>query len=306
MPRGSTYVDNAQNRRLGRVGAPMGSMPVSRSSGASSVPSQGTYVDNAQNRSLGRVGAPMGSMPVSRSSGASSVGAGMGSATVSWSPYGGGGSSNYSFISHSSYIDNAYNQSVGPFGASNFGLIPMSVDNANNQSVGPFGASNFGLMPMSVDNANNQSVGPFGASNFGSMPVSRSSGLSSVPSQDTYVDNAYNQSLGRVGAALGSMSISKKGQGSTASSYSSEETELYVDNVLNRSLGRVEKPLETAPHHRPTTTEDRLHENDTINQGLGVTGKKITKKSFRKNEKKTDQPADLLSKIGCDDVSKMA
>ena len=84
------YVDNAQNRRLGRVGMPHGTAVVSRSGGgtrssssgggysassyngggaASSTSSQRCYVDNAQNRSFGRVGMPHGTAVVSRSGG---------------------------------------------------------------------------------------------------------------------------------------------------------------------------------------------------------------------------------------------
>ncbi|XP_071802211.1 uncharacterized protein [Asterias amurensis] len=213
MPRGKTYVDNAQNRSLGRVGAAMGSAPVSRSSGGGggggassySSSSHSTYVDNSYNRSIGRVGAPMGSMPVSRSSGASSV------------------------PSQGTYVDNAYNRSHGRVGAPK-----------------------------------------------GSMPVSRSSGASSV------------------GAALGSMSISEKGQGSTASSCTpGEEIKRYVDNALNRRLGRVGKPLGTAPHHRPKTTEDRFYKDNARNRELGRVGDKIPKQRSRKDEQKTVRPEDV-------------
>ncbi len=241
MPRGSTYANNAQNRSLGRVGAPMGSAPVSRSSSGSggssySSCSQSTYVNNSYNRSVGRVGAPMGSMPVSRSSGASS------------------GSS------HGSYVDNAYNRSVGRVGA-----------------------------PM------------------GSMPVSRSSGASSGSSHDTYVDNAYNRSVGRVGAALGSMSISRKSQGSESASVPSTKItpKCYVDNALNRRLGRVGKLLGTAPHHRPTQTEDRFYKDNATNRELERVGKKIPKRGSRQNKRKSGQPADFMKELhfqlGCDD-----
>ena len=59
-----TYVDNASNRSLGRVGLPVGSAVVSR--GDDSSASSRNYVDNASNRSLGRVGMPVGSAVVSR------------------------------------------------------------------------------------------------------------------------------------------------------------------------------------------------------------------------------------------------
>ncbi|OWF51580.1 hypothetical protein KP79_PYT24377 [Mizuhopecten yessoensis] len=88
MPR--SYVNNAYNRRLGRVGMPLGSMPVSSpktyvgnsynqsvgreglkhgtaliSKSSSQSPSVKVDVDNVFNRALGRVGMPLGSMTVS-------------------------------------------------------------------------------------------------------------------------------------------------------------------------------------------------------------------------------------------------
>ena len=58
MPR--TYVDNAYNGRVGRVGMPVGSFVISRD--GTYLGSQ-EYVDNYKNRSLGRVGLPRGSYP---------------------------------------------------------------------------------------------------------------------------------------------------------------------------------------------------------------------------------------------------
>ena len=67
-----TYVCKAINRSLGRVGMPLGSAPVSRTS-KSSISSNSnnssrskTYVDNSMNRQLGRVSMPLGSAPVSK------------------------------------------------------------------------------------------------------------------------------------------------------------------------------------------------------------------------------------------------
>ncbi len=60
------YVDNSMNRRLGRVGLPLGTMVVSRSSQGMTT-SQKRYVDNSMNRKLGRVGLPLGTMKVSAS-----------------------------------------------------------------------------------------------------------------------------------------------------------------------------------------------------------------------------------------------
>lgn len=73
---GRVYVDNAQNRKLGRVGLPIGSVPSAgpkaESPKRASSPRQSSvpryppppvprvYADNAQNRKLGRVGRPIG------------------------------------------------------------------------------------------------------------------------------------------------------------------------------------------------------------------------------------------------------
>ena len=55
------YVDNAYNRKLGRVGRPLGSCVVSStpSPASASVGNERTYVDNPMNRRLGRAGKPI-------------------------------------------------------------------------------------------------------------------------------------------------------------------------------------------------------------------------------------------------------
>ena len=55
-------MDNAYNRRVGRVGMPVGSCVISRSG---EYLGSREYVDNSYNRSLGRVGLPRGSCPAS-------------------------------------------------------------------------------------------------------------------------------------------------------------------------------------------------------------------------------------------------
>ena len=126
------YVDNAYNRRLGRVGMPVGSCVVSRNGGSNNANSRsgtsfrpseysttspfsvtvnscggvyGTsgssnvYVDNAKNRQLGRVGLPLGSYVEHKD----------GSVTInSPSP----GASGISSTSHW-YVDNAKNRQLG-------------------------------------------------------------------------------------------------------------------------------------------------------------------------------------------------
>ncbi|XP_022104385.1 uncharacterized protein LOC110986652 [Acanthaster planci] len=248
MPRGGTYADNAYNRSLGRVGAPMGSMPVSRSSSGSSggfshssSGSQRTYVDNYYNRSIGRVGAPMGSMPMSRSSSGSS-----------------GGFSHSSSGSQHTYVDNSYNRSLGRVGAP-MGSMPMSRSSSG--SSGGFSHSSSGSQRTYVDNSYNRSLGRVGAP-MGSMPMSRPSSASSGSSSKTpsdskaiYVDNTYNRKLGRVGLLKGSMPVS---QPSSASSGSSSKTPsdgqaVYVDNTSNRKLGRVGMPKGSMPVSQPSS-----------------------------------------------------
>ena len=100
MPK--NYVNNAYNRSVGRVGQPVGSHVISRSSGggggggslSSGISAAGsstysgasgstkTYVDNAYNRREGRAGMPIGSCVISKNSTGNSstpVGSGSGS-----------------------------------------------------------------------------------------------------------------------------------------------------------------------------------------------------------------------------------
>ncbi|XP_038047196.1 dual specificity protein kinase splB-like [Patiria miniata] len=314
MPRGKTYADNSYNRSIGRVGAPMGSMPVSASSrsssggGYSSFGSHGSYVDNSYNRSVGRVGMPLGSMPMSASSS-------------------GGGYS--SFGSHGSYVDNSYNRSVGRVGMP-LGSMPMSASSSGG------GYSSSGSHGSYVDNSYNRSVGRVGMP-LGSMPVSRSSSASSessrnssVGSSDTYVDNAYNRSVGRVGMPKGSMPVSKSSVGAslacgTVKSYSNKtsassgdssksaaEGKLYKDNAFNRALGRAGMPLGSMPHSRvPTRSEysrsqaskssEKFYVDNPMNRKLGRVGLKIgtmpVSRTGSKNSRKQKQPTHVMNEM---------
>ncbi len=58
--RNRVHVDNALNRRLGRVGMPHGTCVHRRGDPIPPAPSNRVHVDNAMNRSLGRVGLPVG------------------------------------------------------------------------------------------------------------------------------------------------------------------------------------------------------------------------------------------------------
>ena len=167
-----TYVDNAYNRRIGRVGMPVGSHVVSRSSGGSSSYGGGSasycsggysssssgggqrcYVDNEYNRKLGRVGKPVGTHVVSRS----------GEVTITKSAGESG---------QRCYVDNPYNRKLGRVG-----------------------------MPL----------GSCVVSTSGACAAPTSGSACRSGGQRCYVDNAYNRMLGRVGKPLGSHVVSKRG-----------------------------------------------------------------------------------------------
>ena len=252
-----TYVDNAYNRRLGRVGMPVGSCVVSRSGGGSyggasaSSGSSRVYVDNAYNRSLGRVGMQVGSCVVSRSGGGSY-----------------GGASDTSGSSRV-YVDNAYNRSLGRVGMQVGSCV---VSRSGGGSYG--GASDTsGSSRVYVDNAYNRSLGRVGMP-VGSCVVSRSGGGSYGGASDTsgssrvYVDNAYNRRLGRVGMPVGSCVVSRSGGGSyggmsgtISSSESASQRRYYVDNAYNRRLGRVGLPIPPRTQYsRSDRQRTRCHE----------------------------------------------
>ncbi|XP_037051913.1 serine/threonine-protein kinase EDR1-like isoform X2 [Bradysia coprophila] len=144
MPR--TYVDNAYNRSIGRVGMTVGSAVVSRSSSSQS--SGASYVDNSQNRSLGRVGLPLGTAVHSRSS----VGTSAQSFSLAGSPR--------------AYVDNAYNRRLGRVG------LPLgsAVHSRSSGSSLQSGATS-STVKTYVDNAYNRKLGRVGLQ-LGTAPES--------------------------------------------------------------------------------------------------------------------------------------
>ena len=224
-----------------------------------------SYVDNAYNRSVGRVGMPVGSCVISRSSGGGGGGGGGGSSS-SHSTGGGGGyyggssstgggdgyyggsssrsaggrdSDSYSGSSGTkTYVDNAYNRRSGRVGLP-VGSMVISK-NSSSEWRDYSRDSGIGASPKTQ-------ISSPGQSNF----------LYSGSSSKTYVDNSYNRSLGRVGMPHGSMVVSKSGS-SVAKSTGSPTARTYVDNSLNRSLGRVGMPLGSCRvSHRSQQTQDR-------------------------------------------------
>ena len=162
MPKKRTYVDNAMNRSLGRVGKPHGSCVQSSSSSSRSYCNsystpRGTYVDNAANRSLGRVGMPHGSCIQS-------------STSCSASP--------------KTYVDNAANRSLGRVG------MPYGSCDSSSTS-----------QKVYVDNAANRKLDrvgkPIGTTHMVGGDCSISGNM-----HKTYVDNERNRHLGRVGKPI--------------------------------------------------------------------------------------------------------
>ncbi|KAH3851045.1 calcium-dependent protein kinase 5-like [Dreissena polymorpha] len=330
MPR--SYVDNAYNRSVGRVGMPVGSMVISKGSGSgglngssgfgssggsalfasgysdvrpSSAMSSRTYVDNAYNRSVGRVGMPMGSMPISKSSGG-----------------GGGHSSSRSTkvtISESyacpskTYVDNAYNQSAGRVGMP-VGSMPISKTeerplSAKNEIRS--GSSNSSTSTKTyVDNSYNRSAGRVGMP-VGSMPISKNDTTvksSSVKyesrsdyddsSTKTYVDNASNRRMGRAGMPIGSMVMSNNSPATelTPGIACSTKSKVYVDNESNRRLGRVGLPLGTAV----VSPKIRMYTDNAQNRKLGRVGKPIGTMVFHKKDKTVTMQTYIDSKVNRD------
>ena len=253
--RGGSYVDNAMNRRLGRVGMPYGSCVQSSSRGSSCSSSSsrrdGSYVDNAMNRSLGRVGMPYGSCVQSSSQGSSC--------------------SSTSSTRDGSYVDNAMNRSLGRVGMPYGSCVQSSSRGFSYSSLSSSQASSATPQKVYADNPYNRRIGRAGKE-FGSHVVSKIStssasassttSSSSSVSQKTYVDNSLNRRLSRVGKPHGShvqhsdgsvtitpASSSSASASSTTSSSSSVSQKTYVDNSLNRRLGRVGKPHRSHVQH---------------------------------------------------------
>ncbi|XP_021351231.1 serine/threonine-protein kinase HT1-like [Mizuhopecten yessoensis] len=192
MPR--SYVNNASNRSMGRVGMPVGSMPVSGRSSGSSASGGGAsfggsssgsyggsstkaYVDNSYNRSVGRVGMDHGTAVMSKSSSSST--------SQSSSP--------------KTYVDNAYNRNLGRVGMDHgTAVMSKSPSSSTSQSSSP---------KTYVDNAQNRREGRVGKKH-GTAVISKSSSQS--PGAKVYVDNPFNRREGRVGMPLGSMPVSRR------------------------------------------------------------------------------------------------
>ncbi|XP_033728254.1 probable serine/threonine-protein kinase DDB_G0271682 isoform X2 [Pecten maximus] len=216
MPR--SYVDNAYNRRIGRVGMPVGSMPVSRGSSYISAPK--TYVDNAYNRSVGRVGMEHGTAVISKLSSSSS-------------------SSSSQYLFPKTYVDNEYNRSVGRVGMELGTAMESKLSRSSLQCSSP---------KTYVDNEYNRKQGRVGMEH-GTAVISKTS--SQPTSGNVYVDNTFNRCIGRVGRPLGSMVVSRGSSGHTATkkvppvtlSKESNKTQ-HVKNLIYKYYEKPEKDID--------------------------------------------------------------
>lgn len=235
---------------------------VSYGSSARGSSSNKSYVDNAYNRNVGRVGMPVGSCVISRGSSTrgdgSGVWSGYSSASASHVSYGtsAGGSS-----STRTYVDNLSNRRLGRVGET-VGSMPVSRNSSSTSRSSNSVSSGHSSSKTYVDNSYNRQHGRVGLP-VGSMVISKS-GSSSRSSETSYrsgtgvkvyVDNSLNRRLGRVGKQVGTMVYSKKSSGSDGPTQSGRT---YVDNSLNRRLGRVGKPLGSQPYSKTSKdTQER-------------------------------------------------
>ncbi|XP_053393638.1 uncharacterized protein LOC128555395 [Mercenaria mercenaria] len=267
-----SYVDNAMNRKLDRVGKPLGSMKVSRKSGhyshsgddgfnlddsvftSNSPGTSDTYVDNAMNRKYGRVGIPLGSMPVSRGS---SYGSGNGDERVSRKDSG------FSSCSSDTYYDKDYNRKIGR-------------EDLQRRST------------TSVDDI-------------------KSKALDTPSKVKAYVDNTYNRKYERVGLPVGSKVISKQSESTTPRSdthlSSDSDTKVCKDNPMNRKVGRVGKPLGSAVFSpKEKSTEEKVYMDTKMNRNLGRVGKPLGSMPIGKKSYTTKKARDVIGKMNRKEV----
>ncbi|XP_055882696.1 eukaryotic translation initiation factor 2-alpha kinase 1-like isoform X2 [Biomphalaria glabrata] len=193
------YVDNALNRRLGRVGMIHGTAVHSITSG-SNLCTYRTYVDNPLNRKLWRVGLPLGSAVYSRSSDT--------------------GSSSDFEIPISAYRPTSPNE-----------ILRETAFQRIRPSTTPDRESDSGRSRFRSDNLCDtlfQSVGP---SSSRTPNRESDSGYSSISSR-THVDNTLNRTLGRAGLHLGTAVHSRS---SDSSSSSSEDLDIPSSRSRSRS-----------------------------------------------------------------------
>ncbi|ODM97005.1 putative serine/threonine-protein kinase/receptor [Orchesella cincta] len=219
-----------------------------------------SYVDNSYNRSVGRVGMPVGSAVVSRSSGGggSSYGSSGGGGGTTSSFGGTSGGSGYSYggsdagSSSRTYVDNAYNRSAGRVGLP----VGSAVMSRSSGDVGSSsGKSGGGEEPKTyVDNAYNRNAGRVGLP-VGSAVMSRKKQLYSR--RKVLCGQCLQQACWKSWNALGTAPLTVASRSTDAySSDNAGKTGTYVDNAFNRRLGRVGKPLGTAIYNGASNSKE--------------------------------------------------
>ena len=186
---GGSYVDNAMNRSLGRVGMPYGSCVQSSSRGsscssssssqASSATPQKVYADNDYNRRIGRAGKEFGSHVVSKISASSS------SASASSST----SSIDTSSVSQKTYIDNSLNCQLGRVGKPHGAHVQHSDGSVTTKEIPS--------PKLYADNAMNRKLGR-ALQPKGSHVIHKDGSQATT----TYANNPYNQKKDRVGKEI--------------------------------------------------------------------------------------------------------
>ena len=263
------YVDNAYNRSVGRVGQPVGSHVISRSSSGgggsqSTCNSSSSVYVSGYTRSDGTYVAPYTrSSPGGRSSSSRSTST-MSNSTVYVSGYtksdgtyvapytrsssGGqsGSSRSTSTVSNSTVYVSGYTRSDGtyvapytrssPGGRSGSSRSTSTVSNSTDTDVvhGKGCTRSDGTVVKPHTRSKPSSTKSKASS---TETISSTKSNESAGSPRVYVDNAYNRKLGRVGKAIGTHVVSR------TTTDKSDAVRYYVNNSYNRHLGRAGKPI---------------------------------------------------------------
>lgn len=304
-----TYVDNATNRKLGRVGQPYGKEssqssiypadssvnPSSESLSIGCSTKVKTYADTAQNRKLGRVGQPYARNESEHSS-------------LSTCSDRNPSSSSKVTDSVKTYVDNAQNRSLGRVGqpyhkndssqsfsrstdsgyVSSTGSLPTDtdssvktyVDNPKNRQLGRVGQPYNKNLSQSFSHSTDNGITP----SYGSLPTG---GGASVK---TYVDNAQNRKLGRVGQPYTKSGLTQ----------SCSESDKYADRsapVCKTETARIQgsskwtssKPKVPDIAHASSTSAIRVYKDSPLNRRLDRVGKPLGTMMYTKKGNRTSK-----------------
>lgn len=174
------------------------------------------------------------------------------------------------------YVDNAYNRSVGRVGMAH-GTAVISSSNRSSTNYN-FGSGSGSSSSCQSPNYSTNYQTP----NYTDSYISYTGASYSSPK--TYVDNNYNQRIGRVGLPIGSAVVSSNHEKSASSYLSTCSSKTYVDNSLNRSLGRVGLPHGSAVFSKSnsntsfllsTKETNRIPIGETSNKYVSGSGKRL-------------------------------